>query len=285
MEFIRSHLSLSDGRPRRHFFSPKASATPPPGYYLVWSDEFNGTGLDLSKWCHFNQISQNAVDTLDTITETNGLLTINTYTTNGVNYSGIIGSNFRPYYGYYESSISFCDSNATWFAFWLQSPNEGQHIGDPSSSGAEIDMAEHRYVDVNMNIVDDSVQETLHWDGYANNEQTVNPGQEGSGLALAFILIAYCGRPADYEYGIDGATFLNTTAGHSDRTEVIQYSAQVQSPSWAGIIPSGGYGPLGASAVKTMVDYFRYYAPPWMIFLDRLRFVQIGLIPTTGLRA
>ncbi|HEV2694833.1 MAG TPA: glycoside hydrolase family 16 protein [Verrucomicrobiae bacterium] len=249
------------------FIPLKTLATPPPGYYLVWSDEFNGNGLDFSKWYYFNQVSQDTVDTIDAITVTNGYLTINTYTTNGVNYSGIIGNDghYRSFYGYYESSISFVDTNSTWSAFWLQSPTEGQHIGDPSASGAEVDMAEHRYVDVNTNLVWDSVQETLHWDGYAGAEQTVNPGQEGSGLNAGFHTYSVLWTPVDYEYGIDGVTNLVTTAGHSDRTEVIMFSAQSQTPSWAGKAPPGGFGPLGVSAVKTTVDYVRYYAPPQMI--------------------
>ena len=45
------------------------------------------------------------------------------------------------------------------------------------------------------------------------------------------------------------------------------FSAQLQSPSWAGThAKSGGVSPLGVSAVKTTVDYVRYYAPPQMIF-------------------
>jgi hypothetical protein len=245
------------------FISTKAMATPPPGYYLVWSDEFNGNGLDLSKWYYFNQISQDTVDTIDAITVTNGYLTINTYTTNGVNYSGIIGNDghYRSFYGYYESSISFCDTNSTWSAFWLQSPSEGQHIGDPAASGAEVDMAEHRYINVTNLIVWDSVQETLHWDGYGTAEQTINPGQKGSGINSGFHTYSLLWTSTNYQYGIDGANTFTTNAGHSDRTEVIMFSAQSQTPSWAGNAPAGGFGPLGVSAVKTVVDYVRYYAP------------------------
>ena len=251
------------------FVALNASATPPPGYYLVWSDEFAGTSLDPTKWFYFNQVSQNAVDTIDAISVTNGNLTINTYTTNGVNYTGIISSAglFNSFYGYYESSIEFSDSNATWSAFWLQTPTGGEHIGDPSALGAEVDICEHRYVDVsNTNIVSDSVQETLHWDGYGAQEQTINPGQVGSGLSSGFHTYSVLWTPTDYEFGIDGITNLVTTAGHSDRSEVIMFSSQVQSPSWAGISPAGGYEPLGMSSTKMVVDYVRYYAPSSMVF-------------------
>jgi len=248
------------------FHSNKASGTPPPGYYEVWGDEFNGNGLNLAQWYYYNQVSQQAVDTLSAITVTNGYLTINTYTTNGVNYTGIIGSNFRSFEGYYEASISFVDTNSTWSAFWLQSPTVGEFIGDPSASGAEIDVAEHRYVDVSNDLVWASVQETLHWDGYGSQEQTVNAGQQGSGLNAGFHTYSLLWTPTNYEYGIDGTIDLTTNAGHSDRTEVVMISVQSQTPSWAGNQPAGGFGPLGVSPVQTMVDYVHYYAPPQMIF-------------------
>src|ERR1700735_4890926 len=80
-----------------------ASATPPPGYYLVWGDEFNGDTLDLTKWFYFTGHAQNSTDPPDAISVTNAYLTITTYTTNGVNYSGIISSDghYRSFYGYY----------------------------------------------------------------------------------------------------------------------------------------------------------------------------------------
>ncbi|HTB85168.1 MAG TPA: glycoside hydrolase family 16 protein [Candidatus Sulfotelmatobacter sp.] len=249
------------------FHSSNASGTPPPGYYEVWGDEFNGNGLDLTKWYYYNQVSQQAVDTLSAITVTNGYLTINTYTTNGINYTGIIGSNFRSFEGYYEASISFVDTNSTWSAFWLQSPTVGEFIGDPSASGAEIDVAEHRYVDgTDDAVIWDSVQETLHWDGYGGQEQTVNAGQQGSGLNVGFHTYSLLWTPTNYEYGIDGTIDLSTNTGHSDRTEVVMLSVQSQTPSWAGSQPGGGFGPLGVSPVQTTVDYVRYYAPPQMLF-------------------
>jgi hypothetical protein len=38
------------------------------------------------------------------------------------------------------------------------------------------------------------------------------------------------------------------------------------STTWAGFIPAGGYGDLGASAAKLTVDYVRYYAPTNVLF-------------------
>ena len=38
------------------------------------------------------------------------------------------------------------------------------------------------------------------------------------------------------------------------------------STTWAGTIPSGGYGALGACTTQFTVDYVRYYAPTATIF-------------------
>jgi hypothetical protein len=51
-----------------------------------------------------------------------------------------------------------------WSGFWLQSPNEGQFIGDASASGAEIDICEHRNTDTgNVDDINGQAQSTVHW--------------------------------------------------------------------------------------------------------------------------
>src|SRR5205814_5940728 len=66
--------------------SPKvrpASAAPPPGYVLVWSDEFSGTALDLTKWGHLHpgqaRDGRNAVQAIDAVSVSGGNLVIRTY--------------------------------------------------------------------------------------------------------------------------------------------------------------------------------------------------------------
>src|SRR5665213_1313983 len=146
-----------------------AVATPPPGYYEVWGDEFNGTSLDPSKWWCWIGPSQSAINTTEAVAVTNGDLIINTYSSDGQNYSGIISSDglFRARYGYSESSIEFFDTAGEWPAYWIQSPTEGEFIGNPAASGAEMDVCEHRQFDSgNATNINYGGQTSVHWDGY-----------------------------------------------------------------------------------------------------------------------
>src|ERR1035441_5919030 len=70
----------------------KAPAAPPPGYYLVWAEEFNGTSLDGGKWWAWVGPSRDAVNTPDAVTVGGGYLTLTTYTVNGTDYSAILSS-------------------------------------------------------------------------------------------------------------------------------------------------------------------------------------------------
>lgn len=245
------------------------TASPPPGYYLVWNDEFNGTSLDPTKWWAWIGPSQGAVNTTAAITVTNGYLTITTYTTNGINYSAIISSDglFRAEYGYYESSVEFSDSAGEWSAYWIQSPTEGQIIGNPSESGAEVDVCEHRLYDAgNASNVNSQVQTSVHWDGYSTDEKTATSGLIGSGLGTNFHTYGFLWTTTNYSFTIDGAASWSTNAGHSDRTEVIMFSQEVNTNGWAGNTPAGGYGNFLTSTTFMNVDYFRYYAPTTSLF-------------------
>ena len=246
-----------------------APATPPPGYYLVWADEFNGTSLDPTKWWCWTGSSQGAVNTTDAVSVGGGCLTITTYTTNGTHYSAIISGDarFRAKYGYYESSVQFSDAPGEWSAFWIQSPTEGQIIGDPSQSGAEIDICEHRLDNSgNASNINSQVQTSVHWDGYSTDEQTVTSGLIGSGLGTNFHTYGFLWTTTNYSFTIDDASMWSATSGHSDRTEFFMFSQEVNTNGWAGITPAAGYGNLLTSTTKMVVDYARYYAPTTTVF-------------------
>jgi autotransporter-associated beta strand protein len=245
------------------------SAASPDGYYLVWADEFSGSSLDLAKWGIWFGPSRDAVNTPDAVTVGDGHLTITTYTANGTHYSGIISSEgkVRADYGYYEASIEFSGSPGMWSAFWLNSPTTGRYIGDPSASGVEIDICEHRKTDTgNVDNIDDVVQTTVHWDGYGADHKRVTSGNIGSGLGTGFHTYGFFWQHTNYSFTIDGTPQWSTAAAISDRTEVITLSSEVQSNYFAGIVPPGGYGNFLTSTTKMVVDYVRYYAPTSTVF-------------------
>ncbi|HZM02723.1 MAG TPA: family 16 glycosylhydrolase [Candidatus Saccharimonadales bacterium] len=246
-----------------------AVATPPPGYYEVWGDEFNGTSLDPSKWWCWIGPSQSAINTTEAVAVTNGDLIINTYSSDGQNYSGIISSDglFRARYGYFESSIEFFDTAGEWSAYWIQSPTEGEFIGNPAESGAEMDVCEHRQFDSgNATNINYGGQTSVHWDGYSGSEKTATTGVIGSGLGAGFHTYGFLWTTTNYSFNYDDAPVWTTNSGFSERTEIFMFSQEVASNGWAGNVPTGGYGDMADSTTRMYVDYVRYFAPTTMVF-------------------
>jgi len=249
----------------------KVSAAPPPGYYLVWNDEFNGTSLDPTKWWVWVGVNSSGYTTPNAVTVTNGYLTINTYTDSGINYTAIISSDalFRERYGYTEASVEFNGSPGMFSDFWVQSPdNTGTVVGNPAAEGMELDICEHRATDANdADNINGEVTIDLHWDGYTKGvESTATSGLVGSGLGTGFHTYGLLWNSANYTVSIDGVATWTTNVGVSDRTEFVMFSSQVSSNSFCGIVPTGGYGDLGVSTTSTVVDYVRFYAPTTTLY-------------------
>jgi beta-glucanase (GH16 family) len=244
----------------------QVSAAPPAGYSLVWADEFDGTALDTTKW-GYRQLGVRNDATNDTraVTVGSGVLTITTFTENGTNYTGMIGTQgkFEPLYGYMEASIKFQDSPGEWSAFWMQSPTFGQIIGDPWTSGTEMDIVEHRAHNTSDADISNQAVSNIHWDGYAADHKTIGTPLVGSGLATGFHTFAVEWTPDYQKYSYDGVVIWtvnnSTTSPVSHRSEYFILSSEVHGASWAGTIPANGYGSLTGSTTKMIVDYVRCY--------------------------
>ena len=266
--------NLSRSRPQLEPLEDRLVLSPPgSGWQLLWSDEFNGTSLDTSKWAVATGTRRDAVNTASAVSESGGNLTITTYTSGGTNYTGFIGtsSGFKATYGYWEARINFQDSPGMWSAFWEQSPTIGNPLGNPAVAGTEIDNVEHRYTDGTNNI-SNKAESNLHWDGYGTSEKNAGSGLEnnpgGTSLQGNFHLYAVQWSPSGYQFYIDGTQVWSTTQGVSQRSEFIYLTSEVQNNSWAGSIPSGGYGSLSSSQTKMQVDYVRVYQKPVSAFAD-----------------
>ncbi len=258
------------------FSATKVFGAAPAGYYLVWSDEFNGSTLDTTKWDYWLLGNRrDAVNTTAAVAVTGGNLVISTYTSGGVNYTAMIANDqkFRTKYGYWESSVKWGDTNGMWSAIWMQSPTMGANIDDPFTSGSEIDIGEHRYVDGSGNSIANQIQPNVHWNGYGSDARSSGGNNYGSGLATGFHTYGFLWTPTDYTISIDGSNVRNWNFAVngvpvSRSTEWMIFSSEVDdtSTTWAGQIPAGGYGAAGASGVKMSIDYARYYAPTSSIF-------------------
>lgn len=249
-----------------------AAATPPPGYYLVWGDEFNETSLNTNNWDFWLLGTwNNAVNVTNAVSLNGSNLVITTYTSGGVNYTAMLATDlkFRPRYGYYEASIMWGDTNGMWSAFWLRSPFMGYYLTDPYVAGGELDACEHRYVgDLDTNYIANIVSDNIHWDGYGSAEQGAGSDNVGN-VATGFHTYGLWWNGPTYDFSIDGSEVWNGTPAPLFGSDVyIILSSEVQNPPphWAGYIPSGGYPGKAASTVKMTVDYFHYYAPTNVLF-------------------
>jgi beta-glucanase (GH16 family) len=249
-----------------------APAYPPVGYGLVWSDEFSGTTLDISKWGYENPGKwRDGFNTPNAVSVTNGLLTITTHTENGTNFTCELNTynKFTPKYGYVEASIDFNDSPGEWSAFWLYNytvPN----VGDPKNNGVEVDIIEHLAQNGSLQNVSSNGFSTLHWDGYAASHKSVSSGNYNFGFATGFHTCALLWTTNSYQFIMDGTVVWTTTNAPgtdpvpplspvSQVGKFLLLSSEVWNGNWVGNIPAGGFGSLATSTTKLKVDYVRYY--------------------------
>ncbi len=240
-----------------------------PGWQLQFADEFNGASLDQNNWSVVTGARRNAINSVDSVGVGGGNLTLTTHTENGKHYTGFISSKnlYSATYGYWEARINFQDSPGMWSAFWMQSPTNANPIGDPATAGTEIDIVEHRAVDVSNTNINNKIESNLHWDGYAQGvEQSAGSGLKNNPgstpLQGNFHLYAIEWDTTGYKFYLDGNQVWTTTQGLSKRSEYIFLSSEVQNNIWAGTIPTGGYGSLATSTTKMTVDYVHVYQKP-----------------------
>jgi beta-glucanase (GH16 family) len=246
-----------------------AGADRPPqlsgSYTLAWADEFEGAALDAAKWTGYPGPHRDGYDTADAVTVSDGKLAIRTYTEGGMHYSALLSSQglFEAVYGYYEARIRFFDSPGEWCAFWLQSPTNGQPVGNPGIAGAEIDVVEHRLIDDLNEDVSNLASINIHYDGYGADHKTVNAAASPRGAAPPlqgyWHTYGVLWTDASYTFYIDDIPVFAAAAGVSKRTESVWLSCEVQDGTWAGRIPAGGYGPRDRTTSRMEVDWVRVW--------------------------
>ena len=248
-------------------FSPRLEAAPPggTGWALAWSDEFDGTSLDTSKWSIFTGAYHQATNTASALSVANGELTMQVYTSGGTHFASWIGTDghFQSAYGYWEARIRMNSSPGEWNAFWIQSPTINNTGNNPAANGAEIDVVEHRRQDSSNNDLRTNDSINVHWDGYGSAAKSVgtNVTIGGSSLQGNWHTYAVGWTPTTYYFYCDDQLVYSTSSGVSQISEFIYLSMIVDGASWAGPIPSGGYGDQGTSTTSMEVDYVRFYQP------------------------
>lgn len=247
-------------------FAEPARAVP-VGYALAWADEFDGDVLDASKWGpHQPGPRRSAINVDDAVyLDGAGNLAIDTWTEDGVHYTGMVNTRnrFEPTYGWIEARISFQDmAPGMWSAFWMQSRDMGSIVGDPGASGVEIDIQEARAECAPGCDISDLWQGSMYWDGYGADLKRLSKGRLVPGLGDGdFHVFALEWTPNAYRFYVDGELVWEPVDPPiSHHGEFIILSSEVESvASFSGFIPEGGFGARDESTTRMVVDYVRVY--------------------------
>ena len=226
-----------------------ASDIPVKGYELVWSDEFDGTTLDMTKW-NYRDLGprHDAINVRNTVSlDGKGHLVLSTRRKGNKYHTAMIGTQkkFETTFGYFECRAKLQKQIGHWSAFWLQSPRMGKDIGNVFEAGAEIDIFEYSRTE------SDTVHHTLHWDGYGKDQKSAGKRPQISGLSKGWHTFGLLWTDKEYVFYVDGKETWRTGEALSGQNEFIILSLEVG--KWAGdiskaVLPDSLY-----------VDYVRVY--------------------------
>ena len=249
---------------------------------LIFSDEFDGTSLDTSKWNTCPEWNRQGRSTWkdDMVSVSDGYLHLkfkrdpqlgasistNPAIANNWIRAGAVRTRkkdsssmlFENTYGYYEARIKFPVVSGTWGAFWLMSPTI-EKIGNGERDGAEIDIIETVF---NENGVYNSA---LHCDGYGKyiksfkNEVNVNSKSKPVNIYDGeFHVFSLNWTPSEYVFYVDGLLFWRVNGGIKFKNIGINKTPNyikltVESAVWAEDIPRDFV------ESEMLVDYVRVY--------------------------
>jgi len=176
---------------------------------LAWSDEFEGTVLDQSKWEVLGDSKRRDGYWVkeDSYLDGQGNLLLRTkkdgdrYTCGAIRTRG----KFEHRYGYWVCRCQFPKQPGHWPAFWLMGDGVGK-VGDGGRDGTEIDIMEKPWRD-------DRTTQNLHWDGYGKEHKSAGLQFRAPGLSEGFHTFGLYWTPEEYVFYVDGLESWRTSAG------------------------------------------------------------------------
>jgi len=244
--------------------------TPVTPARLIFIDNFDGTSLNTSKW-NYRQLGSFRGDSYVTdnaVKVENGYLKIMVYSDKNdygsTHNSGMIATenSLKQKFGYFEARIKFSTLPGMWSAFWIQSPTVSSDL-PYEKAGVEIDVVEHRAIDINGYEIPDLLAQTLHWGGYGSNHQQIKYRQDNMAIGSEFHTYGVEWTTDKYTFYYDGKpTQTWTRADRVPISQVAQYiilSTEVQDKNWAGSIPESGYGNAQNTNAYMLVDWVKVY--------------------------
>lgn len=102
----------------------------------------------------------------------------------------------------------------------------------------------------------------MHWKSYGPKEKNAVQFIPDLGVGGGFHPYGFFRTTNSYTFYLDDRVTWKTKRDMISSTqEFIRLTSEIQSNSWAGTVPPGGYPDRADSRIKMYVDYVRYYAP------------------------
>ena len=257
------------------------SFLPDGDWELVWSDEFDGTELDTSKW-DFRMAMMGKKwpawtdkgvsldgnsNVVFTLIEENGM-PVSSQLQTGYNFMDepvvkttcfgedlqwnigkLHESKYLHSYGYYECRCRLQQKPGWWSAFWIQSPTIGASL-DSRRTGTEIDIMESF-------APGDIAPHCVHSGGYGLDKQSFGTGENRSLDKEVFHRFGVLWDENGYTFYIDGNETGKTDKNPSDVTEFILISTEVMGYRHEPHVPcKEAFDAIGDTFV---VDYVRVF--------------------------
>jgi alpha-L-fucosidase len=195
------------GRIREEFMPPAGEGKT---WKLAWSDEFNGTNIDTSKWEILGDWKRRDGYWVkeDSYLDGKGNLIIRTKKDGERYTSGAMRTRnrFEHKFGYWVCRCKFPEQAGHWPAFWLHIGSVTK-VGNEGRDGTEIDIMEKPWLE-------DKITQNLHWDGYGAAHK--NAGGKVSmipGISEGFHTFGLHWKPDEYVFYVDGKETWRTNAG------------------------------------------------------------------------
>lgn len=198
---------------------------------LTWSDEFDGTSIDRTKWDVMGDWKRRDGFWVkeDAYLDGRGHLILRTnkdgdrYTSGAVRTRG----KFEHRYGYWVCRCKFPEQPGHWPAFWLHGDTVGT-VGDGGRDGTEIDIMEKPWRE-------DRNTQNLHWDGYGKEHRHVGTTFMVPGMSEGFHTFGLYWTPDQYVFYVNGQETWRTSAGGV--SQVPQYAKLTEEiGKWGGDI-------------------------------------------------
>ena len=159
--------------------TPRGQALDLTKFQLKYSDEFDGTSLDETKWeghgfdlnADTPHIRKGSVWAKEMLSVADGCLKITTAYSEGLHngpagyYNCGIQTRYTQRYGYYECRCILPKGEGIWAAFWLVCPSVGS-VGNGGTDGAELDIFESPFY---ADCINNKVYMNIHYDGYGGD--------------------------------------------------------------------------------------------------------------------